>query len=60
VDFDKIEEDPFYDEHMDSDDEKWVAKNVGAKSPARDGCESNGIVLNCPCCFELLSMDCQR
>ncbi len=27
VDYDK-DPDPFYDEHMDSDDEQWAAKNL--------------------------------
>jgi hypothetical protein len=60
VDFENVEEDPFYDDAMDSDDEKWVVNNLGSKFPAKDRCESNGIALSCPCCFELLSLDCQR
>lgn len=47
-----IEEDPFYDPHMDEKDAKWAAK-------LRGGRQSDAI-LNCPGCFTTLCIDCQE
>jgi len=50
-------EDPLYSEQSDDKDQKWVEKNL--TKYLGDGRQSDA-VLNCPCCFALLTMDCQR
>jgi len=50
-------DDPLYNEKGDDDDEKWVAKNLAKFMPKG---RQTDAVLNCPCCFALLCLDCQR
>ena len=58
------EEDALYDEHADSEDEAWVQRHIlnmrvqddnGLKPSERDDDHS----VSCPCCFRMLSMQCQ-
>lgn len=50
------EEDPYYDDLRDEKDENWTNKHItgGVDRSATDA------VLNCPSCFILLCVDCQR
>lgn len=53
---DSDEEDPYYDNQRDEKDEKWTDKHItgGIDRSMSDA------VLNCPSCFVLLCVDCQR
>eukprot|EP00012_Vannella_robusta_P009652 CAMPEP_0206205938 /NCGR_PEP_ID=MMETSP0166-20121206/14557_1 /ASSEMBLY_ACC=CAM_ASM_000260 /TAXON_ID=95228 /ORGANISM="Vannella robusta, Strain DIVA3 518/3/11/1/6" /LENGTH=177 /DNA_ID=CAMNT_0053626131 /DNA_START=49 /DNA_END=582 /DNA_ORIENTATION=+ len=53
---DMEEEDPYYDHQRDEKDEKWAHKNISG-AQERSGTDA---VLNCPSCFTLLCVDCQR
>lgn len=58
--------DELYDENADEEDEKWVNKHWrrGKALPTQQGnaaaAPSTDAVLNCPCCFTTVCMDCQR
>ena len=54
--FKDIEDDPYFDEGKDERDESWVMKNIAG---AVDRNKTDA-VLNCPCCFVVLCIDCQR
>ena len=51
-----VEEDPYFDEGKDDKDEEWVGKNLAG---AGDRGKTDAI-LNCPSCFTVLCLDCQR
>ncbi len=48
--------DEFYDEHADSEDERWVRENLMSR-PSKDG--DDRYQLTCPSCFVLLCVQCQ-
>lgn len=48
--------DEFYDEHADSEDERWVRDNLMSHAP-KDG--DDRYQLTCPSCFILLCVQCQ-
>ena len=50
-----IEPDPFYDELADDRNEQWVRNNLSSRTARK-----TDAVLNCPSCFSVLSVDCQR
>lgn len=66
--------DPFYDDKMDAQDQRWVEKSLmpGAKQAASQQAQQQGeheqqneqglpgIVLSCPCCFTTLSHHSQQ
>lgn len=65
------EADPFYDEHADSEDEKWVRENLFHDGLLRKGdkkqdeeewkdLHDDEFQLSCPCCFTLLCVQCQQ
>ena len=63
---DKINDDLFYDPNMDDEDQKW-ADNFrrqyvpkGFPGTKEKPLPNSDAVLNCPACFILLCLDCQR
>jgi len=52
------EVDPLYNDQQDDRDAKWVDENLSKYLPA--GERHTDAILNCPCCFALLTIDCQR
>ena len=56
------EADELYDEEADEADAKWVDnhwRKEATQQGTSQGTETDAI-LNCPCCFTTLCMDCQR
>merc|ERR1712072_1101848 len=49
------DKDEFYDDKMDENDEAFVYG-----TPGRVGGHRTDAILNCPCCFTTLCLDCQR
>ena len=66
----KVNDDLFYDPNMDDEDQKWVENirkdyNKGRRRQAGQGQKEKPLpnsdaVLNCPACFMVLCLDCQR
>ncbi|GAB5032916.1 e2f-associated phospho [Nannochloropsis oceanica] len=58
--------DELYDENADEEDEKWIIKHwrQGQALPIQQrsatAARSTDAVLNCPCCFTTVCMECQR
>eukprot|EP01116_Phalansterium_solitarium_P011400 TRINITY_DN27062_c0_g1_i1.p1 TRINITY_DN27062_c0_g1~~TRINITY_DN27062_c0_g1_i1.p1 ORF type:complete len:242 (+),score=45.21 TRINITY_DN27062_c0_g1_i1:63-788(+) len=52
------DEDPLYNDIGDDADAQWVEAELLAHMGK--GAKRSDAVLNCPCCFALLSIDCQR
>ena len=59
--------DELYDEDADEEDQKWVNKHwrqgqalLSQQGNAAAAAPSTDAVLNCPCCFTTVCMDCQR
>jgi len=52
----ELGEDELYNDKADEDDQKWVDKHLAKYLGSRE----TDAVLNCPCCFTLLCVDCQR
>lgn len=50
------EPDELFDEHADSEDEKWVRENLLGSST----CSEDVATVSCPSCFAQLSMQCQQ
>lgn len=55
----RLKKDYFYDSDLDESDEEWISKKRVACRKLNQDSQSDA-VLNCPCCFSLLCMDCQR
>lgn len=61
-----MEPDELYDEQADDADEAWVNRHYRKEATRRTtqgkGQQGKGsdAVLNCPCCFTTICMDCQR
>lgn len=49
-------DDPLYDDMDDDKNEKWMKNYIQVTK----GCPESDAVLNCPCCFTVLTNDCQR
>lgn len=65
----KTNEELFYDPNMDDEDQNWVddvgrSYQVTSNKKAKDGkikpLPSSAAVLNCPACFTVVCLDCQR
>lgn len=65
----KTNEELFYDPNMDDEDQTWVddvrrSYQVTSNKKAKDGTikplPSSAAVLNCPACFTVVCLDCQR
>lgn len=52
------DEDFFYDERADEKDESWMRRRRMVQSDETN--VTSDAVLNCPCCFSLLCLDCQQ
>ena len=48
----------FFDQERDEKDSVWVRQNLSQHSKPQD--RVTDAILNCPCCFTLLCLDCQR
>ena len=46
------DDDAFYASSMDDEDERWVEKQRGGRV--------SDAILSCPCCLEIVTIDCQR
>lgn len=60
----QLEPDQLYDETADDADEAWVQRHYRRGKGQGKGGKGKGpetdAVLNCPCCFTTLCMDCQQ
>lgn len=52
--------DELFDPEADDDDENWVDEKRKETEVEGKKCKKSDAVLNCPCCFTLLCLDCQR
>lgn len=52
--------DELYDEKADQRDESYVYQKLRLGSPTVEKPRNSDAVLSCPCCFQIVCMDCQK